>query len=106
MLSQLLVPTTSHTPLLEEFQTRLPAAAGGDRPAFPGRHQERSQPAKTVGADEACRDQFGQSVFHLRAQEAGPVHQFVEKRRTVLLDAVGKQLRPRTRMHGSITRGQ
>jgi hypothetical protein len=61
--------------------------------------------AKAVGGDKTERDQFRERFLNLGTQKAAHIHQFVEERRAVFLDAVGKQLRPGGRMRRSVAGG-
>ena len=63
--------------------------------ALARRHQQGAQAGETVGVDQAERDQFGQCVLKLGAQQAGAVDEFVEERGAVFTQPVGDQLRAR-----------
>jgi hypothetical protein len=49
-----------------EFHGATAPPPAGERPALAGRHQQRAQAPKAVGAHEAERDQFGQRLLDLR----------------------------------------
>jgi len=70
----------------------------GDVGFFP---RERLPQLSVSRVTEAQIERF----FELRPQKTGVVHEFVEERRAVFLDAVGKQLRPRAHMNGIVARG-
>src|SRR5262249_19517761 len=51
----------------------------------PGRGpQQRPRPRETAGIDETRRDQFGEAVLHLAAQQARPLDDLVEERSAML----------------------
>ena len=83
-----------------------PAPPAGAGPAPLGRHEQRAQPAEAVRGHEAERDQLGQRLFDLGAQQAGALDQLVEERRAVLPNAVGDRLRPGARTDRVRRRGE
>ena len=62
------------------------AAPTPGRSRLLGRHEQRAQAGEAVGSDEAERDQLGQRLLDLRAQQAGAFDQLVEERGAVLAD--------------------
>ena len=62
-----------------------------------GRHEQRAQAAEAVRGHEAERDQLGERLLDLGAQQAGALDQLVEERRALLPNEVGDRLRPGTR---------
>ena len=69
-------PTRRFHPELCRAPTAVPAGEGF---SLTGWHQQRAQAAEAVGAHEPERDQFGQRLLHLSAQQAGAFYQLVEK---------------------------
>ena len=58
-------------------------AATAARAALARRHQQRAQAGEAVGRDEAERDQLGQRLLDMRAQQAAMLDQLVEERGAV-----------------------
>ena len=70
-----------------------PAPSAGAGLAALGRHEQRAQAAEAVRGHEAERDQLGERLFDLGAQQAGALDQLVEERRALLPHAVDNRLR-------------
>ena len=75
--------TASERPSTRLFHSELrgaPAATpAGKRPALTGWHQERAQAAEAIGIHQAERNQFGQRLLDLGAQQAGAFHELLEE---------------------------
>jgi hypothetical protein len=65
-------------------------AAGSvkNRPAFGRRHEQRAQARETVGDDQPEGNEFGERLFDLSPQLAGPFDPLLEEGRAIVADVV------------------
>src|SRR5439155_2349879 len=68
-----------------------PPPESSDRTPAVGGHQQRAQPGEAVGGDESPGDQLAEPLLHLRAQQAGRVHQVAKERRAAFAERIAQR---------------